>query len=251
MKTLEDAKSEGVLDGNIYNADCLEVMKLMGDKSVDLVVTSPPYNKNGFRGHRDNSKGKGRWSGADIQYETYEDNLDEKEYQDWQIELLNESYRILRDDGSIFYNHKIRRADNKASHPFEWVVKSKARFYQQIIWDRGGSPDHNINYCTPTTEIIFWLTKEVPKVYKSNDIGEIWRMNPDYGNDHPAPFPGVLCGKAILLTTKESDIVFDPFLGSGTTVVAAKQLGRKFIGIEISEKYCKIAEDRLRQESLF
>jgi modification methylase len=235
----------------IINGDCLEYMKTLPDKSFDLVLTSPPYNKNGYRGHRYNSKGAGKWSGADIQYDNYNDDLEEQEYKNWQIDILNECHRILKDSGSMFYNHKVRRANNEASHPFEWIVKSNLKFYQQIIWDRGGSPDHNIGYCTPTTEIIFWLTKQIPKVFKKNEIGEVWRINPDYGNEHPAPFPKELCGKIINLVTEESDTILDPFMGSGTTLVAAKMLGRKATGIEISENYCEIAKGRLRQEVLF
>ena len=69
-------------------------------------------------------------------------------------------------------------------------------------------------------------------------------------SDHPTPKPLDLMIKHILISSKKEDIILDPFLGSGTTTVAAKQLGRNFIGIEISEKYCRIAENRLRQEVL-
>ena len=233
--------------------DCLEVMKGIPDKSVDLVLTSPPYNKNGFRGKLETSKGKGRWGGSVINYDCFDDNMNEEDYKTWQIQLLNESFRIIKDSGSIFYNHKIRRSNHRASNPMEWILKTNCGFYQQITWDRGGGCDHNIGYLDPTTELIFWLVKDVPKVNKKDCIfqTEIWRFNPDIRNEHPAPFPETMAGAVIQLTTNKEGVILDPFLGSGTTAVAAKNLGRKFIGIEISPAYCKIAEDRLRQEVLF
>lgn len=105
----------------------------------------------------------------------------------------------------------------------------------------------------PNTELIFWLTKEKPKVHKKECFfqTEIWRFIPDVNNNHPAPFPVSVANSVIQLTTDKDDIVLDPFLGSGTTAVSCKNLGRKFIGIDISPEYVKVAEDRLRQDVLF
>lgn len=238
----------------IYCGDCLELLKEIPTKSIDLVLTSPPYNKNGFRGRRDNSKGKGRWSGADINYGEYHDDRNEREYKEWQIIVLNECYRVIKDSGSILYQHKIRRANGEASHPMEWISKCNAKFFQQIIWDRTSTCDHNIGYLDPITELIFWLTKETPKCYKSKKWAtEIWRIAPTPTDIHPAPFPEKLCEIAIITTTEKGDLILDPFCGSGTTCVAAKLLGRNYIGIDISPEYCKIAEARLRntEENLF
>jgi len=233
--------------------DCIELMKEMEDSSVDLVLYSPPYNKTGFRGHRDNSKGRGRWSGADIAYGEYKDDMEEDEYKTWQIRILDEAFRLLKPSGSILYNHKVRRADCKASHPFEWIIKSKAIFYQQIIWDRGGTPDHNINYLDPTTELIFWLVKDKPKCNKDKYWStEIWRIHPESETLHPAPFPLILASCAIRLTTELGDTVLDPFLGSGTTLRACRDTGRNGIGFEINPKYLPLIEKRImsKQEDL-
>ena len=241
------------MENTIIQGDSLEVLKTLPDESTDCCITSPPYNKTGFRGHRDNSVGKGRWSGADIAYGDFKDDMDEQEYQAWQVDILNELYRIIKPNGSIFYNHKVRRNEGKASHPMEWILKSKLNFYQQIIWNRGSGPDHNVNYLDPTTELIFWLTKGTPKVFKTQNryATEIWSITPDFNNQHPAPFPIVLPEIAILLTTEKDDLVLDPFNGSGTTCIAAQKLGRKYIGIELNPDYIKIAENRLKQEVLF
>lgn len=233
-------------DIKIYCGDCLEVMPLV-DTVVDLVLTSPPYNKNGFRGHKDNSKGEGRWSGADISYGDYKDDKDEEEYKKWQVEIIDKSFDIIRHGGSILYNHKIRRANHQASHPFEWVIKSKANFYQQIIWNRLSSCDHNVGYLDPVTEIVFWLSKSKPTCNKGTQFNtEVWQLPPETNTEHPAPFPLKLAKRAISLTTNEKNTVLDPFLGSGTTLVAFKELNRNGIGIEINEKYCEIAKKRLQ-----
>lgn len=236
----------------IICGDCLDVMKGIPDDSIDLIVTSPPYNKNGFRGHKDNSKGRGRWSGADISYGNYEDNLDEDIYKKWQVDILNEGYRILKNNGSFFYNHKIRRANHQASHPYEWIQKSNLKFYQQIIWDRNGTPDHNIGYLDPTTELIFWLTKEIPICNKIQKFTtEMWRFPPDNNNSHPAPFPIIMADVIIQMASNKYGLVLDMFSGSGTVAVSCKALNRKFIGIEINHKYCEIAQRRLSQGVLF
>ena len=234
---------------DIYCGDALEMMSLL-DETIDLVLTSPPYNKNGYRGHKDNSRGEGRWSGADISYGDYQDDKDEEDYKKWQIELLDKSFEIIRHGGSILYNHKIRRANNSASHPFEWVSKSKANFYQQIIWNRLSSCDHNVGYLDPITELVFWLTKGKPVCNKSSQFiqsnTEVWGLSPEIDTEHPAPFPLKLAKRCVTLTTNEKNTVLDPFLGSGTTLVACKELKRNGIGIEINEKYCSIAVKRLK-----
>lgn len=235
--------------GKLYCGNCIDIMNQL--KDIDTIITSPPYNKNGFRGRLDCSKGKGRWQNADIKYDTLNDWMDEDKYKNLQKKFLNKCNDIIKLSGSIFYNHKIRRANSEASHPYQWIIKSKNTFYQQIVWNRKSSCDHNINYCVPTTELIFWLTKDIPKVYKQQAIfnTEIWNISPLPDNEHPAPFPIKLSDNCILLTTKENDLILDPFIGTGTTAISAEKLNREWIGIEISEKYCEIAAKRIEAEA--
>ena len=239
----------------IYEGDCILGLKKMPDNSVDCIVTSPPYNKNGFRnGKKDPGKSSSkykRWDGAKIDYDLYDDNLPEEEYQKWQIELLNECFRVLKPTGSLFYNHKVRRFESRANHPLVWLSKSKIHFYQQIIWDRGGAPDQNINYCTPSTELILWFVKDKPKTFKTknNYFTEVWKFNPAK-SEHPAPFPKILVRNCLKLTTEEGDVVLDPFMGSGTTGIVSKELNRRFIGFEISPKYNEMAIKKLSQGNL-
>lgn len=233
----------------IILGDCLEVMKDIPDNSIDLIITSPPYNKKGFRGGK-NTTGK-NWKNCNIEYENYSDNLPEEQYKNLQVITLNEFYRIIKPNGSVFYNHKVRRYNNKASFP-DFVLKSNLNLYQLIIWKRSGAHDKNIQYLFPTTELIFWLAKEKPKTFKNNANykSEVWEMFQKPNSDHPAPFPIELPTNCILLTTTEGDLVLDPYAGIGTTLLASTIHNRNFIGIEIDEKYHKISEENLRENVL-
>ena len=233
----------------IYQGDCLEVLKGFPDEFVDCVVTSPPYNKNSASRKcykTDN------WSKANIDYGDFKDDLPENEYQDWQKEVLRECLRVLKKDGSIFYNHKPRIVNHKIIFPQEWLGEFIIR--QMIIWDRKSSPVLEPIRFMPCVEYIFWITKE-QKTPKFNQEAfkykEVWQINPETNNEHPAPFPEAISDRCIFATTDKSDLVLDPFMGSGTTAVSAKKLGRNFIGIELNPDYIKMAEKRLLQERLF
>lgn len=130
---------------NIYNVDCLEGLKQLDDNSIDLIITSPPYNKAGFNGVHKKSKND-IWNKT-INYndDVNSDNMNEDEYQEWQINVLNECFRVLKPNGSMFYNHKLRVNKNKASFPLEWINKSNFIFRQMIIWDRSSSV--NLDKC--------------------------------------------------------------------------------------------------------
>lgn len=238
----------------IYNEDCLECMKRMPDKCVDLVITSPPYNKAGYEGFIRTSSPTDAWSRRNIDYagDASNDFMPEDEYEEWQIAILNECYRLLKDGGSMFYNHKVRMAQFKGSHPMEWIVKSNFTFRQQIVWDRGSSPALAPIRYIPTTELIFWLTKgavATPFVRSKETpyIKEVWNIAPQKSsNKHPAPFPEAI--PLNILMNFPKGIVLDPFSGSGTTLAVAKRLGWKYIGIEKQEQYAKMAETRIKLE---
>ena len=232
----------------LHNKDVLNFLFSIEDNSVDLVITSPPYNKNGFRGRRDTSKGKGRWQNSDIMYDTYNDDMPEDEYQVWQIQILDELYRIIKPSGSILYNHKERRANNEVIHPLSWCLKSKAKYWQEIIWNRLSGVDHNINYLCPINEIILWFVKDNPKVFKHGDDTTIWDIPPKPEAKHPAPFARRLVQKSVLMCTEKNDVVLDPFMGIGTVGKVCKRLDRNFIGNDISKKYYDLAHGSIFQE---
>lgn len=232
----------------IHNIDVLSGLKEIPDNSINCIITSPPYNKVGLRNGKKTS-GK-MWSncGGNINYDVFDDNMDEEYYKNWQISILNECCRILKPDGSMFYNHKVRRYNNKAYFP-HFALESNFKFYQMIIWNRKSNCDSNIKYMSPTTELIFWLTKDKPKVFKNQcDFkNEIWDISPKPNKHHPASFPIEIPDNCIKLTTEPKDIVLDPFAGSGTTLISAKNLNRNYMGLEISKNYCDYIHKSLNE----
>lgn len=230
----------------VYNLDVLRGLRSIPDNSIDCIITSPPYNKVGLRHGKTGGK---RWSncGGNINYDVFDDNMNEDDYQQWQIEILNECFRVLKPTGSMFYNHKVRRHKGQAYFP-SFVFNTNFKFYQLITWNRKSSPDGNINYMLPNTELIFWLTKDKPKVFKKecNFNSEVWDISPKPSKEHPAPFPLEIPFNLIKLTTQEQDTILDPFSGRGTTLIEAQKLNRKFIGFEISPHYCNLIKENLR-----
>jgi site-specific DNA-methyltransferase (adenine-specific) len=219
--------------------DCLDVMRDIPSDTISCIVTSPPYNKKGLIGKV--KPGNQVWKKFNIDYDSYGDDLSEEDYSQWMIDVLNEMKRIIKPDGSIFFNHKPRRHKNKVHLPTDFISKSNLDLYQLIIWNRLSSPNIRKDVLLPCTEHIYWLTKGKPKVFKENIDkkfhSEVWTINPDRNTKHPAPFPQLLVENCVLLTTELNDLCLDPFLGSGTSAIVSKKHGRRFIGIEIDQKY--------------
>lgn len=225
----------------LITGDCLEVMRKIEKDTIATVVTSPPYNKKGLIGKT--TIGNQIWKKFNIDYNSYGDDLPEAVYQEWMIEVLNEMKRIIKPNGSIFFNHKLRRHRNKLYLPTDFISKCELNVYQLIIWNRLSSPNIRKDVLLPCTEHIYWLTKGKPVVYKQQlqpeFQSEVWNINPTKNVNHPSPFPSQLVENCILLTTKENDLCLDPFLGSGTTTDVCKKLQRDCIGIDIDENYIK------------
>lgn len=225
--------------------DTLEELKKITSNSIDMGVTSPPYNK------QENKKG---WLVKNVKYDTANDKLDELEYQDNQIDVLNELYRVIKEGGSFFYNHKIRWEKGEMIHPYSWLSKTNWVIRQEIIWDRTIAANIRGWRFWQIDERIYWLYKPKDK----NLIGEellskhalmtsIWRFTPEGKNPHPAPFPLSLPLRCIYSILDENDgVVIDPYSGSGTTCLAAKLLNKQYIGIDISKEYIKMSEERLK-----
>lgn len=244
----------------IHLCNCLDGLRQLDDNSIDLVITSPPYNLG------NKISGKTALFSSKVDYDTYSDNMKEDEYQQWQIEILNEIHRVLKEGGSLFYNHKVRSRDNIGILPSTWLLKSNLVFRQLIIWDRKRALNVNLSHFLPNTELIYWMTKGNKNVRfsrqryinngKIDSLNEVWSVNIDVKNEHPAPFPVELVDRIIpsILGTEEmikklgNIIVLDPFMGSGTTAISAKKHGCNWIGFEVSEKYKNIAERRIKNE---
>lgn len=240
----------------IYCEDCLETLARMDDNSIDLIVTSPPYNKNAYATDKGSDKSWSALRGRQIPYDKYDDNLPPNVYEDWQKQVISQCLRVLKPHGSMFYNHKDIIVDGIIIPP-KWVYDFK--IHQQIIWNRGSSLANDPHYFQPITEYIYWIVKEPKQVYfdKSQCVfrQSIWNINFEINTQHPAPFPKNLVGNIIKGCTKENDVIYDPFMGSGTTALMAVKFKRNYIGSEISQDYVDMANNRIynetRQLSLF
>lgn len=230
----------------IICGDALTILTSLPSDIVDVGVTSPPYNKG------ENKKG---WLVSNVKYSGASDRLPEDLYQKNQIAVLNELFRITKPGGSFFYNHKIRWERGKLLHPMDWLRKTKWVIRQEIIWDRMIAANIRGWRFWQVDERIYWLYKPkgnhlIGEELKSKHalLTSIWRFPPEKNNPHPAPFPLELPVRCIysVMDEKKNGLVIDPYCGSGTTLVAAKIFGYNFIGIDISQEYCKLAQERLR-----
>lgn len=235
--------------------DVLEGLKQLDDESVDLIITSPPYNKTGYNNYSTKGKRKNDiWSKA-IMYggNADADNMPEDKYEDWQVEILNECFRVLKPDGSLFYNHKTRVKKNKISFPLEWINRSNFICRQIITWDRSSSVNMDKCRYIPSTEYIFWLVKRQknPRFKRQDNTlfpTEVWKFAPASKNKHPAPFPEALPDNIIPNVAQgERILVLDPFMGSGTVAVSAKKHGCDYVGFELFDEYIDMANNRLNQ----
>jgi site-specific DNA-methyltransferase (adenine-specific) len=228
----------------IICADALETMKQMPGQSVDLVVTSPPYNLKNSTGNGMKNGSGGKWSNAALMkgYSHHHDAMPHDQYVAWQRACLSEMMRLLKDGGAIFYNHKWRVQNGLWQDRQDIVAGLPVR--QIIIWQRKGGINFNRGYFLPTYEVIYLIAKPKFRLApKANAYGDVWSFTQEMGNPHPAPFPVALIERIIAST--EAKIILDPFIGSGTTAVVAHTLNRTYIGIDISPEYCKMANKRI------
>lgn len=237
----------------LYHGDAMDVLPSVS--GVSCVVTSPPYNTLGSRIPA-RPTGMHRRSGwlAKVSAVGYADDMDETAYVEWQAELAGQLATATVPGGSYFYNHKLRYRDYAVLHPIDivrtfpgWVLR------QELIWDRSGSTTFNARMFAPNDERVYWMVRDEglhPWNQPAASWFSVWRLHPDTGSAHPAPFPWELPSRCIQAVTSPGDIVLDPFSGSGSTVYAAKMLGRRAIGIELDERWCELAATRLSQEVL-
>ena len=224
----------------LINDDCLKVLPTLEESSVDLIITSPPYNL-GNNHHTGNK-----------QHKAYNDNLPEAEYQEQQLQFLNECFKVLKETGSLIYNHKNRIRKGIQLSPYEWIFKSNFIVKQEIVWvNRSQNFDKMRFY--PFTERLYWLTKK-PETKLFNAINHYdvfdwkeWKPVGTKGN-HTRAFPEKMV-EDILKCFPNAKVVLDPYMGSGTTGVAAKNLNREFIGIELDKNYFDMAKKRIEEKT--
>ncbi|MDD1427516.1 site-specific DNA-methyltransferase [Dolichospermum sp. ST_sed9] len=244
----------------IYNLDCLEAMTILPDESINLTVTSPPYNI-----------GK-----------EYENLLPLDDYINWCKKWITEVYRLTLCDGAFWLNLGYLSIKNRAKAiPISYLLWDKIPFYliQEIVWNYGAGVAGS-KFFSPRNEKFLWYVKNSETyTFNLDDIrdpnvkypnqkknGKI-RVNPLGKNPtdvwefpkvtsgqnrsskertpHPAQFPSAVIQRIIQVSSHQNQIVLDPFLGSGTTAMVALDLNRLVIGFEIREDYCDIAANRI------
>ena len=242
------------LENTIINCDSRNLP--IPDNCVHLVVTSPPYNAS----------------------KEYDEDLSLSDYLKMLHEVFSECYRVLTPGGRMVVN--VANLGRKPYIPLSShinIIMHEIGFLMrgEVIWDKSASAGSSCawgsfksasnpclrdiheyllifskgNYKLPRTK----AEREngrIDSIEKEDFISQtksIWSFPTERASrvNHPAPFPVDLPRKCIEMYTFEGDIVLDPFLGSGTTAVASKQTGRKYIGVDLSEEYCKIAEQRV------
>ena len=232
--------------GIIHRGDCLEIMKAMPEESIRVIVTSPPYNIKNSTGNGLKNGSGGKWPKAALQngYKGYDDCMPHDEYVSWQRDCLHAMMRLLRPDGAIFYNHKWRVQKGRLQDRSDIVDGFPVR--QILIWERSGGINFNPGYFLPNYEVIYLITKpDFRLAPKANAVGCVWRIHQETSNPHPAPFPIELAARCI--QSVGAGPVLDPFMGSGTTAIAAERAGFNWIGIELSSEYVELAEERIRK----
>ena len=239
-------------NAELWLGDCREILPTL--PKVDAVITSPPYNFGGF--HRTSKTGDIRVV-RELAYESCSDDMQPKEYRCFVAAIMYDLFQAVRDGGSCWWNFKGAYKNNIYTAP-HWVEQyTPFALRQDIIWRYPSGPDVALDKFFPRVEHVFWFSKGKP--HMNGDlakIGNVWDITQNNGAiDHPAVFPQELANRCASASTKPDETILDPFMGSGTTGVAAMQLGRKFIGIEIEPKYFDIACERIenaqRQQKLF
>ncbi len=236
----------------IYREDCLSTLKKIKDNSVDIVVTSPPYNMN-LRIRNGKYCSRQIVKEMSTKYTEFSDNLPIDEYNQFHTNVLRE---LLRVSDLIFYNIQIVTGSKRSI--FKMIGEFSEYLKEIIVWDKGnGQPAMQQQVLNRRTELILVFEKDYPisrqfrkrGEFKRGTLDDLWlikRGKKVGGENHGAVFPIELVSTILENFSKEGDVVYDPFMGTGTTAVVAKQLKRKFIGSEISKKYIDIAEERLK-----
>lgn len=252
----------------VYQIDCIKGMEELEPDSVDIIITSPPYN-------------------IGVDYNSHKDNMEFEEYLNWMAEFGKATKRVLKEKGSLFFNIGDKSSDElKAFEVAKRINNENLRLQNTIHWIKHISiPEENISvghfkpvnskhFLNNCHEYIFHFTKNkdveldklaigVPYADKGNitrwksvkgdvrDRGNIWYIPYETVQDekeHPASFPNKLPEMCIKLHGyNKNTIVLDPFVGSGTTCYVAKRLGCKYLGFDIDNVYTKMAKAKLVQ----
>lgn len=225
----------------IHHGDCIDVLRGMADNSVDIVVTSPPYNQLGTIATR---KPTGMHKDCawmrKVRRIGYNDKWHEPHYQKWLAYVVAECLRVAK--GLVWINHKIRYRARRAIHPLSFLTFP---VYTEVVWDRRSSMAFNCRRYVPSHEGL-WAFGEPHYWDRVNDcMFSVWQLRRTTGIEHPCPYPVEIARRPIVSSCPPGGRVLDPFMGSGTTALAALETGRRFVGIEKVKRYIDTATTRI------
>lgn len=229
----------------LKHGDCRKVLKKFDEKSVDLIFADPPYNLSG-KNHLTVKSGK-PVKGFKGEWDVVKDN------EKFTIEWLTECIRVLKDSGTIWISGTLH------NHPIIGVALKKLGMWiiNDIVWYKpNATPLLQTTRLAPSIEII-WLAAKSKKYYFDYDLAKhlnggkqmrnLWEIPAQrHKTEHPTEKPEILLNRIISIGSKKDDLILDPFMGSGTTGVIAKKLGRRFIGIESDKEYFTNAKERIK-----
>lgn len=242
---------------HIYNEDALKTLKKMKNDSVDIVITSPPYNMN-LRIRNGEYCSRQIVKEISTKYTEFPDNLPIEQYSKMHSGILKE---LLRVSELVFYNIQIVTGSKRSI--FKMIGDFAEYLKDIIVWDKSyAQPAIQSQVLNRRSELILVFDKDYPisrqfrkrGKFTRGSLDDVWVINREQSGkeSHGAVFPRKLVTTILENFSEEGDVVYDPFMGTGTTAVVAKQMNRKYLGSEISKKYIKIAKDRLKNaEDLF
>lgn len=208
----------------IYNVDCLEFMKTLPDKCIDLVLTDPPYGMSFQSNHR-------KIKHAKIENDS---NLD------WLPNFVDGVHRVLKDNTHAYFFCSFHNVD-----VFKQEIQKMFNVKNILIWCKNntGMGDLFGDYA-PQYEMCIYAQKGSRKLNGGRDSNLMY-FDRTGNNFHPTEKPVEMMEFLIEKSSLEKDVVLDTFMGGGSTAIACKQTNRNFIGCELSKEYCDIAEKRL------
>lgn len=258
VRKLSDTKRSLVLNqGTLFLGDYQKTLGFVND--VRLIVTSPPYNIGAAGARVDGLRKFGKYDSKSFSgINSYKDDLPEDIYQGQQSDFLLWLLSKLVPNGVIAYVHKNRHKKKRLITPYEWILPlvtaNKIKVYEEIVWNRGSTHNHDKNYLYPETERIFILCEPQAVPFfqnfdpegKHKGMSDVWAVSRARSSNHDAAFPVSLVERLILCYSKPGELVMDPYSGSGTTFLAAIKHKRRFVGSELSIKHFKNASKRIQ-----
>ena len=236
----------------IFHESCLDTLQKLEDQSIDLVITSPPYNMN-LR------ISKGRYHSRQIvkelstKYEGFSDNLPLNDFYEFHSKVLKE---LLRVSDLVFYIISIVTGSKRAF--FQMIGDFSDNLKEIFVWDKSyGIPAMPSKTLNRRVEFVLVFEKDYPisrqfrnrAQFDRGTLEDLWEIKRDRSefSSHGAVFPKELVKKSLKNFSQTGDIIYDPFSGTGTTAVVSKEMGRTFIGSEIIKKFVNLSRKRLRE----